>query len=188
MADKATFSLDSDDPYLSPDERKVVRRLLSHPEDFPQEFWSAVNQKVALDGEPIPASQIQGGKTLPFYEATIINSLETTTSTTFTDLSTIGPTLTNLSDGSYLVIGEASCHNDTDTLVSIMALQINDTAPSGDSTTLFTAGTSSTQGAGVLLVDLRNNNNNTLTCKYRVNGASTGTWFHRRLYAFKVGN
>lgn len=55
------FPRRGDTDYLSPVETAFVQRILSHPESFPEAFWSAVIQKVALDGEPIPQSQIQGG-------------------------------------------------------------------------------------------------------------------------------
>lgn len=46
--------------YLSPQEAAFVQRILRRAEVFPQEFWKAVMQKVALDGEPMPFSQISG--------------------------------------------------------------------------------------------------------------------------------
>jgi len=51
-----------EDEHLSRDEEQFIKRYLSRPESFPQEFWRAVLQKVSLDGEPIPASQVLGGK------------------------------------------------------------------------------------------------------------------------------
>ena len=49
-----------DEAWLSPQETEFWQRGLRHPEAFPQEFWKAVIQKVALDGEPIPQSQVVG--------------------------------------------------------------------------------------------------------------------------------
>lgn len=46
--------------YLTPEENAFVQRILGQPQSFPQAFWTAIMQKVALDGEPIPYTQVQG--------------------------------------------------------------------------------------------------------------------------------
>lgn len=65
LTDKQTkgFPEKGETDFLTPAEHAFVQRILSRPESFPQAFWSAVIQKIALDGQPIPQSQIQGART-----------------------------------------------------------------------------------------------------------------------------
>lgn len=186
MADKATFSLDSDEPYLSPDERKVVKRLLGHPEDFPEEFWSAVIQKVALDGQPIPQSQVQGLNQLSPSAAQTIVTGESTSSLSFVDLSTVGPQITGLSNGTYLV--NFGCQILTAGDVGIMAIQSNTTSIAGTNDAAFAGGSpmNITVSRSVLVI-LDEANNNTLCAKYAVT-AGTQEFSKRWMTALKVGN
>ncbi len=48
--------------HLTLDEEQFIKRYLSRPESFPQEFWRAIYQKMAVEGEPISASQVVGTK------------------------------------------------------------------------------------------------------------------------------
>lgn len=49
-----------DDEFLDRREEQFLHRYLSHPESFPDVFWQALVQKLAVYGEPIPYSQING--------------------------------------------------------------------------------------------------------------------------------
>jgi hypothetical protein len=175
--------------HLTREEEEFIKRYLSRPESFPPEFWRAVIQKVSLDGEPIPQSQIQGLSQFRVTSADPVAAAETSTSTSFVDLSTVGPRILGLSDGQYLVIlGNRSLNSAGGATLSIMGVEVNDTA-ADDTNAIVTNNTAETGNMSIsFLADLRNNNNNTLTAKYRVSGASTGTWGARTMLALKVAN
>lgn len=68
-----------DDEWLNRSEEQFIQRFLSRPESFPESFWRAVIQKVAVDGERIPHSQINGPRAgywkayTPVWTATTTN-------------------------------------------------------------------------------------------------------------------
>lgn len=61
-----------DDAHLTRDEEQFIQRYLQRPESFPTEFWRAVIQKVALDGEPVPYTQVQGLSRFAFGSGTTL--------------------------------------------------------------------------------------------------------------------
>lgn len=92
------FPQKGDTDFLSPAETAFVQRVLRRPEVFPQEFWKAVIQKVALDGEPVPQSQIIGlGTTVPAkvlsYVSDTVDVVSTTSETALFSFEVQGGTL-----------------------------------------------------------------------------------------------
>src|SRR3990172_3710227 len=89
---------------LQQDEQQLINRLLGNPGALPAAFWAAVIDRVIVDApSQIPVSQLQGWSQNAPKSATTIDANQSTTSTTYTNLTTIGPELTGLSDGQYLV-------------------------------------------------------------------------------------
>lgn len=187
MSDKVRTPARGDDVFLSPEENAFVQRILSRPESFPQAFWSAVIQKVALDGQPIPQSQISGSRRIPVSPATTINTPESTTSTTYTNLATVGPTIEGLSNGTYFLLFSASMAISGAVDFCFMAVMANATAIPNDNDAVATSSTAAFTHTGFAVVVLDANNNNTLTVKYRTN-SGTSLFSSRRMIALKIGN
>lgn len=179
-----------EESHLTREEEEFIRRYLARPESFPPEFWSAVIQKVSLDIDKIPGSQIVGGTTnLSATNADAIATEESTTSLTYTDLATAGPTITGLSNGTYLVLfGCLMRESNAAGEQSIMSIQVNSTAASDSVACAMERGIGLQSASSFFVTALEENNNNTLTAKYKVSAASTGYFANRRLTAIKIGN
>jgi hypothetical protein len=189
--------------YLTPEETAFVQRILSRAETFPEAFWSALIQKIGLDGLPIPPSQVQGLTRLndqveanrvevfSDYVATIGQS----TSGTFIDLATTGPTVSDLAAGSYLINYGSLMGNNAgvDGWTTQMGIAINGAAVNTSLGHFIyngkTAGTffeASLSLSGSFTTTLAEGDD--LQAKYRVSNGGTGQWQNRFLVATKLGS
>lgn len=115
---------------------------------------------------------------------TILTS-ETTTSTSYTDLSTVGPTVTVTTSNLALVMWGAQMSNDTadlSTRVSVGVTGASTIAESDVRALSFDPSSANGifQGSHVVFYDDLTPGSNTFTLKYRVAGG-TGTYLRRRL-------
>ena len=112
--------------YLTTEERAEVQRKLNFPEEFPSKFWSAVNEKLALEGLSIPASQIQGAN---FYRPKIL--VGTMSAINWTSYQDVGITPVTIGDGQWqLQYGWGILQNSSGNLGHLlMAPSINNDTP-----------------------------------------------------------
>lgn len=169
---------------MAESEREQIQNVLRHPIDFPQEFKDWVSDYLALNMPKITVSQVYGFRVESYKEAKVTTE-ESTSSTSYTDLTTTGPKISNLVDGLYLVIvGFLPRHTgaQTDAFMSF--------SPDGASAVDSDAASANHPGSAmkVSLVDFRNPvpvHQHTLQAKYRV--ASNTHFFARRfIIALKV--
>lgn len=179
--------------YLTQDERAEVQRKLNFPEEFPSKFWSAVNEKLALEGLSIPASQIQGAN---FYRPKILTgSMSAITWTSYQD---VGVAPVTLGPGQYLLqYGWGILQNSSANLGHLlMAPSVNDATPNDadaiDSITLQNNASLSNVVAAASFKSFfktvtLTNNNNTVKLMAKVtdgNFSADRAW----LIAIKIGN
>lgn len=162
---------------------------LGHPLEFPPEFKQWLADYVALQTPPLPISQVFGFQLQRARTATVDTS-ETTTSTSYTNLATTGPTLSGLANGWYLLVFGADASGTTASAAPRMSPEINGVAASdADScslATLFNDTAALTSNLRVLMVHLNvAGGNNEVVMKYRV-AAGTGRFQFRFLHAIKV--
>lgn len=127
---------------------------------------------------PTPISQIQGFSGYTIQAAPTINADESTTSTTPANLTTAGPTLTNIANGRYVVFfgASASITGGVGNPSGYMGVKVNSTEPStGDALILDSA--SRVPGVFIILVNLTAAPN-TLLARYWVD-SGTGNYKHR---------
>lgn len=128
--------------------------------------------------------QIPGYSAQTPYQATPVNAEETTTSTSYVDLTTIGPKLSTLPDGKYQISWGSAAKTSNSGIRAKMSVSLNGAAV--DNT--LQAYTLSTTSVGVSYTTTATlqgqTGGNTITCKYAM-GASgaTGTWGGRWLFA-----
>lgn len=163
---------------LSPEELELQRRLFSSVETLPDKFKSWSIEYPAVNGLPIPASQIQGFAQYTAIQSQVLAS-ESTSSTSYTNLTTTGPEVTGLSDGEYLLI--FGCVFDSSGGDGHMSPSINGSTPS-DNDAAYQQPSSANRFNMVRAVtkSLANNNNNTITMQYKVtSGAQVfkNRWF-----------
>jgi hypothetical protein len=167
--------------------REELRTYLQDPLGFPEEFKGWLPEWITQDGIDIPISQVIGFAQFT-AQTNVVPSLagETTTSTSYTNLATSGPSLTSLPDGEYLLLYGSFCKSSVSGDSTILSPSVNGAAASDDDL----AGTQSsvlTSAARATTKSLSNGGNNTLDLKYRVT-AGTGTYTHRFLVALKYAN
>lgn len=171
---------------LTDQEMQLLEKLLGNWRLIPDKFKADMVDYLSVNPPAIPFSQVIGATQFAPYSAADVTTGETTTSTSFTDLATVGPTLTGLSDGSYLFFFGAAMIQSDHTLSQCMALKVNST----EAVIAESAINNSEQyvtGSRVVLKTLAGGGNNTVTCRYRVDGG-TGTWSYRWMHALRVSN
>jgi hypothetical protein len=139
-----------------------------------------------------PVSNIVGFQQFAAINATPVLTIESTASTTYTDLATTGPTLTGIANGNFLVLFGCRADPGGSTSAARMSISPNGAAASdnnscsSDSQNLI-AGMSIMRAFTVQLTTTAAGGN-TLQAKYRVTGATTGNFGQRWLVALRYAN
>lgn len=118
--------------------------------------------------------------------ADLVSTSQTTTSTSYTDLATVGPTVT-ATTGPYAIVSTYNSNFNSTAAASLMGFQVSGAssiAPT-DNTTIAITGTGSQRAGATFLLTTLTPGSNTFTCKYRV-GAGTGTYADRRIVVFPL--
>lgn len=171
------------------DVRQVVYEVLSDPMNIPSTFWDYATQNWLKDAPVFPISQVFGFTQFVPQQAIIITggTSLTTTSTSPTDLSTPGPTLSNLADGNYLIWFGANISNATST-TSYMGVKVNATEPVAADAATNIGVTTGTPFCGMTITKaLSNGGSNTLKGRYWVD-AGTGGYQRCWIAALKYSN
>lgn len=187
------FAIQRVDKDLSPDntqdelndyERALMRKMFKAWLQWPKEAKLNILDHVALNGR-LSIGQIVGFLSFVPSTGTTINTAEATGSATYVDLATVGPTITGLPDGEYLVWFGAE-EGVAGAAGGRMSVQVNASAATDDDSIIFNALTSTSRG---ILVTLDNGDNNTLTAKYRSTISPASRGFQRRwMFATKYRN
>lgn len=168
-------------------ERELRDRILANPSDWPDstKVWMAdyVSQNSLL-----PISQVQGF-TQFVAQQDVVTANESTSSSTYVDLATVGPQITGLSKGKYIILYGCAIAgaSDTDGLASV---SINGAAP--DDNDGIHGGSPagdilSISAARVLVKDLAENEN-TLKMQFRVELGSSVTFWQRWLVTLRIAS
>ena len=176
--------------YLTEEERSTRARALTSPEDFPERFGAWLKEYVALNGK-VNTHQIEGLSLRRPRSADVLTNENKTFSSTYGDLATVGPELTDLGRGTYLVMfGAEVLHQEADVETS-MSISINGaTALSADGVTYSTSSNSNRYPLRRYIVLDLPLPSNSILCKYRrIGSGATGADFRNRyLTAIRVGN
>jgi hypothetical protein len=151
----------------------------------PDVFVTWILDQIALRGVPVSISQISGFSGFTARYASV-GTTQGTTSAAYTDLATVGPTLTGLANGNYVVFFGATTQT-AGAAQAWMSVQINSTGAQ-DSDGTFAAVTTGTSISRAFVVPLTADDNNTLTAKYHSNGVSNSDFALRWIIALKYGN
>ena len=170
---------------LTPQEIELQRRLLGSPETFPDKLKSWLVEYVAVNGALIPSSQIQGFSQLTPIQSQVLTN-EGTSSTSYTNLATTGPEVTGLADGTYLLIFGAVF--DSSGPDGYMSPSVNGASPSdNDAAFQQPAAANRFNIARAVTKSIANNNNNTITMKYRVTSGAP-SFKYRWMVALRTGS
>lgn len=162
---------------------------LSHPLEFPPAFKQWLVDYVANHVPKLPISQVFGYQLQRARTATV-DAQQTTASTSYTNLGTTGPTLSQLANGVYLLVFGGDTSTSLGSTDGYMSPSVNGATAVDDDAVLFSGRFSDSTAIGtslrVLLVRLdKVGGNNEIVMKYRVTGG-TGYFQLRFLHAIKV--
>lgn len=170
--------------FSAPGEKPILDNIFQVSDKFLGQF------RLWLEQNPpsIGISNILGFSQFTAQGATPINTSETTSSTTYTDLTTTGPQITGLPDGKYVVFFGATAKNSTAGRSANMGYQVNSDSVSTTEICLVNV-TDFVSIVRASLATLSAGGNNTLAAKYSVaNGADTGTFHYRWMIAIRYAN
>lgn len=177
----------------SPAELEQIDRYLRDPR-LPPDFETWITEWVGGHLLSLPASSLLGAASFIYRVASQVDASETTASTTFVDLSTVGPELTQLANGRWLVFWGAKFENMSTDAHGYMGMSVNGSTPSDSQVAhnhedvdgiqaLMYARHFGIGGAPALTAD----HNNTLTAKYKASGG-TARFEDRWMVALRTGD
>jgi hypothetical protein len=174
-----------------PGQKPVITSLMK---DFTAEALEQLRFWLEQNPPAVPIQQVLGFSQF-LAQRVFVSAFETTTSTSFTNLTTAGPSITGLSDGKYLIITSALINvgpTGADA-VAFMAPSANGAAADETQGALMENSTTSGHPRatlfGATLMTLNAGGNNTVTAKYKTSLASTyGGFQYRSLIALKYAN
>jgi hypothetical protein len=149
----------------------------------------------ATDGQVLTRDNASPGKikwATPLASAgNVVVTGETTTSTTFTDLTTTGPEVTLTTGTNVLIIISARASTTAATSLCVMGYEVSgaSTVTANDARSRMTVGINANDSFNVssARVQTLTAGSNTFTAKYRVN-SGTGTFSSRSIYVVDLGS
>ncbi|MCR4340515.1 MAG: hypothetical protein NUW01_11610 [Gemmatimonadaceae bacterium] len=157
---------------------------MTHSLRWPKDAISYLAERIGLEGFQIPVSQLSGFSGF-IAQASAVATAQATTSTSFTDLATVGPQRTDLAPGQYLVLYGCNAFAGAAGDVAAMGISVNGGAVAtklrtpvlSDYTSLAVVETASLT-AGI----------NTVVAKYKSASGATASFADRWLIALKYAD
>lgn len=179
------------DPDTTSADIALMQRVLSaasrNPNLIPPDFMSYLFDYIQTQRLEVPIGQVFGFTGYTAQTAARVNAQETAPTTSYGDLTTVGPSLNGLADGQYLLL--FGCNFTCNGIAGYMSIQPNST-PAADADAAGFLATSATQDNGLSAVTkvLRNGGSNSVTAKYRAGSSGVATFSSRWLVAIKFAN
>ena len=187
---RAIISRDPASP-LQTDERQLLARLFSDPSALPQTFWASVIDRVVVDApSQIPIVQLQGFSQFTATPVTIVVS-EATTSTSYTDLATVGPTVSGLSDGKYVLFFSCRVTKPASDGGGRVSLSLNGAAPSDDDMAILADSSAVAQDTTIsraVQKTLQTEGSNSVTMQYKSITGTSISFALRSLIVLRYAN
>lgn len=167
-------------------DRRVYASLAKAGQWLPKDFLSYMVEYLSINQPLVPIGQVVGFSQYTAQAAPQINTSQSTSSTTPTDLATAGPTLTGLPSGKYVVWFGAAADTSPVNSEAYMGVKANSTEPTtSDAAVTFSANRIMVSRAHTFTLT---NSNNTLLARYWAASAGTGTWQNRWMLALRYAN
>jgi hypothetical protein len=163
-----------------PIEQADFDQYLKNPILYPEAFKDWISDWYATNVPKLHVSQIFGFKLQSMKVAENIATAESTTSASYVDLATVGPTIENISNGFYVVIWGCHCSNAAEGFIGV---SVDGATPTGDLQMSVSGLAGAMAAVGrMAIVDLSTgDNNHTLKLMYLASSVQ-----HRWLHALKV--
>lgn len=165
--------------------RQTIVDVLSDQTSLPADFKSWLPKYLEANPPLLPISQIFGFAQFTAKTSGSVLTSETTASAAYVDLATVGPTISGLPPGQYVVMYSAFAKNSAAANLSVFSPSFNAATPV-DADQGGAAGTDGSYSMAFTIVTL-SSASNTVKLQYKAS-AGTGTFINRRLVALKYGN
>lgn len=155
--------------------------------DFSAEALGQLKVWIEQSGLNLPITNIIGFQQFTVQNAPFIFTSQSRTSSTYGDLATVGPTLTGLPDGKYVIMFGCASAAAGGTEAG-MSVQINSDAVDSDDS-VVSAASSLTAGSIAVVKTLSAGGNNSITAKYAsLDNVNSATFARRWLLALRYAN
>lgn len=189
MADDPTTG-QRPNPKWDPVSRKDLVPKITSIFDFNAEALGELKLWLEQNPPSIPLQQIIGAAQFVPTASSIVGAgtFENTSSTTYTDLPTFGPSISTLSNGKYLVIVTAGILTTIASNRACMSVSVNGSTPN-DSDAAYSEITLMGRMTGWSLQTL-SAGSNTITAKYKIisGSAAQGQFSDRQIFAIRYAN
>lgn len=166
--------------------QRVFQAAAQNPLMLPADFMAYLFDYIQTSRLQVPIGQVFGFSQFTANVAPFIVATEATTATSYGDLATVGPVLTGIPDGKYLLLYGSQAYT-TGGAVAFMSVQVNSTAAGDDDSAASTTGAA--HSVMMTKIASLSNGSNTITAKYReLTAGQTATFQRRWLVALKFAN
>lgn len=173
---------------LTQSEMEEIKGYLSKPLELPPEFKTWLNDYVAVNLPPIPVSQLMGYRsTLANYDVVVTRDNETSPESAWTEITTPGPEVAGLSNGTYWAAWGYHCPGEhAGQATTRMGLSINGADPATYCQALTLDTGKAVWRAAPLT--LSSKDNNTITAKYwfSLGGGAEGQFQRRWMIVLRI--
>ena len=155
--------------------------------DFSAEALGELKTWFEGAGIAIPITQILGFQQFTAQFAKV-DTAESTTSTTYVDLATVGPSITGLSNGKYVFLFSILAYNTSGTDQAVAGLSLNGASPiAGDE--LIAGGGATNQATHTAFAQATlMSGNNAVRLRYKSTLGGAANFQYRRLIALRFSN
>lgn len=151
---------------------------MTHSLRWPKDAISYLAERIGLEGFQIPVSQLSGFNQFVAQVAPTVAAAESTASTAYTDLATVGPKISGMPGGAYLLLFGCNVLNSVASYRAHMSVDVN-SAGAADADGAQWVGTTDVSVMKAVAVSLTAESN-TVTAKYRSSNAASSALFGSR--------
>lgn len=156
--------------------------------DFTAESLEQLAFWLEQRGLHIPINQVLGFSQTVQKDGGTITTDESRTTATYANLTTTGPSLTGLSDGTYVIYFGCTVYNPAGVGDGRMSIDVNSAGAADADAVLHSGGNFNISLSRTLVKTLTAGGNNTLVAKYKGDGANASHFLNRWLIAQRIGN
>ncbi|MCR4338323.1 MAG: hypothetical protein NUW01_00390 [Gemmatimonadaceae bacterium] len=161
---------------------------MTHSLRWPKDTIGYLAERISLEGLQIPVSQLSGFSGFTARVAdTVVTQEDTTSTASWVDLATVGPSLTSIPDGKYLAIWGCQAFGSVLNVGTNMGISANGATPNIDDACQSLSTEAETM-ASFAEFTLAGGGANTLTAKYRLGNPGTGSYRRRRLLILRTAD
>lgn len=177
---------------LTQRDRELIGKVFSSPLDIPPVWKTWLKAWLESDPPRFLATQMQGYAPLTAHSAAVPDS-ESTTSTSYTNLGTTGPEVTDLEAGQYLILfGVTTTVYNVSDKNSYVSPSLNGAGASDSDCAQFEQESSTASGSGTsimrAIITTLPNSSNSVLLKYKVDSGGTAHFKNRWLITLRTGN